>query len=360
MAAFFCISSLFLQIISKKECEQKMATQAGKYAFSFEKPIYIVGFGNIVGQKEGEGPLGKFFDQVEQDLYCGKDTMEQAEVYFQQTALKHALKRAKIEKEELDLMAAGDLLNQCISGAYGFRNTGVPYLGLYGACSTMALSTLVCGLALESGLAKYAAALTSSHFGTAERQYRYPLEYGGQRPPSAQHTVTGSGAVILSKEKGSIRLAGGAFGSIIDQGITDNNNMGGAMAPAALKVILGFMQATDTTPKDYDAIFTGDLGAIGKSVVIDLAAQSGIDLSQNYEDCGLMIYDREGQDMHAGASGCGCSASVLTAYVLPKIERGEWRNVLFLSTGALMSPISVLQGESIPSIAHLIHLKGEN
>lgn len=337
-----------------------MAKRAGKYAFSFERPIYIAGWGNIVGQKEGEGPLGNLFDRVEQDLYCGKETMEQAEVYFQQTALENALSRAKLKKEELDLMAAGDLLNQCISGAYGFRNTGVPYLGLYGACSTMALSTLVCGLSLESGLAKHAAALTSSHFGTAERQYRYPLEYGGQRPPSAQHTVTGSGALILSNEKSPIRLYGGAFGPIIDQGVTDNNNMGGAMAPAALKVILAYLQETKTKPQDYDAIFTGDLGNVGKEIVIDLAAQSGIDLSKNYEDCGLMIYDREGQDMHAGASGCGCSASVLTAYVLPKLQKGEWKNILFLSTGALMSPISVLQGESIPSIAHLIHLKGED
>lgn len=337
-----------------------MAKRLGKYAFSFEKPIYIAGWGNIVGQKEGDGPLGALFDQIEPDLYCGKETLEQAEVYLQQTALKNALRRAAIERDCLDLMAAGDLLNQCISGAYGFRNTKIPYLGLYGACSTMALSTLVCSLSLESGLAKNAAALTSSHFGTAERQYRYPLEYGGQRPPSAQHTVTGSGAVILSDQKAPIRLFGGAFGSIVDPGVTDNNNMGGAMAPAALKVILAYLQETKTTPRDYDAIFTGDLGKVGKSIVVDLAQKSGIDLSENYFDCGLLIYDADAQDMHAGASGCGCSASVLTAHVLPKLQKGEWKNVLFLSTGALMSPISVLQGESIPSIAHLIHLKGEN
>lgn len=336
-----------------------MAKRLGKYSFLFEKSIYIAGWGNIVGQKEGAGPLGDLFDRVEQDLYCGKETMEQAETFFQQTALQNALKRAGIKKEDLDLMAAGDLLNQCISGAYGFRNTGVPYLGLYGACSTMALSALACGLALESGLAKHAAALTSSHFGTAERQYRYPLEYGGQRPPSAQHTVTGSGALILSKEKTPVRLLGGAFGAIIDQGVTDNNNMGGAMAPAALKTLLAYLQESQTEPADYDAIFTGDLGSIGREIVIDLAAKSGIDLSKNYYDCGTMIYDRDQQDMHAGASGCGCSASVLTAFVLPKLERKEWSNVLFLSTGALMSPTAVLQGESIPSIAHLIHLKGE-
>ena len=337
-----------------------MAKRIGSYSFIFDKPIYIAGYGNIAGQKEGEGPMGALFDRIEQDLYCGKETMEQAEIYFQQTALENALVRAKIKKEDLDLIAAGDLLNQCISGAYAFRNTDIPYLGLYGACSTMALSTLSCGLAIESGLAKQAAALTSSHFGTAERQYRYPLEYGGQRPPSAQHTATASGAVILTTEKGTIRLEGGAFGSVVDQGVTDNNNMGGAMAPAALKTLLSYLEETKTAPCDYDAIFTGDLGAIGKEIVAELAAKSGVDLSKNYQDCGLLLYDRLRQDMHAGASGCGCSAAVLTAYILPKLQRGEWSNVLFLSTGALMSPLSVLQGESIPSIAHLIHLKGEN
>lgn len=337
-----------------------MAKRLGKYAFSFEQPIYIAGWGNIVGQKEADGPLGSLFDRAEPDLYCGKETMEQAEIFLQQTALENALARAGLKSQELELIAAGDLLNQCISGAYGFRNTGIPYWGLYGACSTMALSTLTCGLSIESGLCRLAAALTSSHFGTAERQYRYPLEYGGQRPPSAQHTVTGAGALILSKEKSPVRLWGGAFGSIVDQGVTDNNNMGGAMAPAALKTLQSYLKETHSSPADYDAIFTGDLGSVGKAVLMDLAAKSGTDLEKNYQDCGLMIYDTTKQDMHAGGSGCGCSASVLTAYVLPKIKEGAFKNVLFLSTGALMSPVSVMQGESIPSIAHLIHLKGDN
>ena len=199
-----------------------------------------------------------------------------------------------------------------------------------------------------------------SHFGTAERQYRFPLEYGGQRTPSAQHTVTASGAVVLSQKKGKIRLDGGAFGAILDKGVTDVNNMGGAMAPAALRLILDYLRETQTRPEDYDLILTGDLGYIGASVVVELAKESGVNLQANYQDCGLLIYDREKQDMHAGGSGCGCSAAVLTAYVLPKLERGELKNVLFLSTGALMSPLSVMQGESIPAIAHLIHLKGEN
>ena len=336
-----------------------MAKKIGRYAFTFEKEIYIGGYGNIAGKKEGQGPLGNLFDRIEPDLYCGKQTMEQAEQFLQQTALENALQRASVERESLDIFCAGDLLNQCISSAFGFRESDVPYIGLYGACSTMALSTLIAALNIEAGLAEKAAACTSSHFGTAERQYRFPLEYGGQRPPAAQHTATASGAVVLTTQKSPIRLYGGAFGSIQDLGVTDQNNMGGAMAPAALKLILDYLQETCTTPKDYDLILTGDLGAIGAAVVVELAQERGVNLHQNYQDCGLLLYDRQKQDMHAGGSGCGCSAAVLTAYVLPKLAQGTLKNVLFLSTGALLSPTSVMQGESIPSIAHLIHLKGE-
>ena len=337
-----------------------MATKRGKYSFSFDKGIYITGWGNVVGVKEQQGPLGSLFDSVEQDFYCGKKTLEQAEVHLQQRALENALRRAGLQREQLDLVGAGDLLNQCISSAYSFRDTGLPYIGLYGACSTMALSTLIAALSIEAGLSRSAAALTSSHFGTAERQYRFPLEYGGQRTPSAQHTVTGAGAVILGDQKSPIRLEGGAFGAIWDPGVTDANNMGGAMAPAALRLILDYLDETHTRPQDYDMILTGDLGAIGAEIVIELAHQyKDLDLQDRYQDCGLLIYDRKAQDMHAGGSGCGCSASVLTAYVLPKLQKGQWKNLLFLSTGALMSPLSVMQGESIPAIAHLIHLKGE-
>ena len=336
-----------------------MAKKIGRYAFTFEKGIYINGYGNIAGKKEGQGPLGNLFDRIEPDLYCGKKTMEQAEQFLQQTALENALHRAGMERESLDIFCAGDLLNQCISSAFSFRESDVPYIGLYGACSTMALSTLIAALNIEAGLAAKAAACTSSHFGTAERQYRFPLEYGGQRPPAAQHTATASGAVVLTTQKSNIRLYGGAFGSIQDLGVTDQNNMGGAMAPAALKLILDYLQETNTTPEDYDLILTGDLGAVGASVVVELAQEHGVNLHQNYQDCGLLLYDRKKQDMHAGGSGCGCSAAVLTAYVLPKLAQGTLKNVLFLSTGALLSPTSVMQGESIPSIAHLIHLKGE-
>lgn len=336
-----------------------MAIKHGKFSFSFEKKIYIAGWGNVGGVKEQQGPLGGLFDSIEQDFYCGKKTLEQAEVHLQQTAMKNALRRAGLKQEDLELIGAGDLLNQCISSAYSFRDSAIPYIGLYGACSTMALSTLIAATAIEAGMVKKTLSLTSSHFGTAERQYRFPLEYGGQRPPSAQHTVTASGAVILSTEKSHIFLEGGAYGAILDAGVTDVNNMGGAMAPAALQLILGYLKETRTQPGDYDMILTGDLGAIGAQVVLELSKKQGVDLQARYQDCGLLIYDRDQQDMHAGGSGCGCSAAVLTAYVLPKLKRGEWKNVLFLSTGALMSPLSVMQGESIPSIAHLIHLKGE-
>ena len=335
-----------------------MAKRLGRYAFQFEKGIYVAGYGNIVGQKEGQGPLGGCFDQIEPDLYCGKKTMEQAEVYLQQTALKFALNRAGLEREELDLAAAGDLLNQCVSSAYGFRESNVPYLGLYGACSTMALSSLVAALSIEAGLSRNAAAMTSSHFGTAERQYRFPLEYGGQRTPSAQHTVTASGAVIWSSKPHPVQLVGGAFGSIQDKGVSDLNNMGGAMAPAALKLILDYLRETQTKPSDYDMILTGDLGSIGAEIVAELAQNGGVDLHSVYRDCGVMMYDRQKQDMHAGGSGCGCSAAILTGYVIPKLWRGELKNVLFLSTGALMSPTVSMQGETIPGIAHLLHLKG--
>ncbi len=336
-----------------------MARKLGRYAFQFEKKIYIAGYGNVVGKKEGQGPLGNYFDQVEPDLYCGKKTMEQAEVFLQQNALKNALKRAGLEREKLDLTSAGDLLNQCVTSAYSFRDSNVPYIGLYGACSTMALSALVAALSIEAGISHRAAAMTSSHFGTAERQYRFPLEYGGQRAPAAQHTVTASGAVILTDEPHPVQIIGGAFGSIQDQGVNDLNNMGGAMAPAALKLILDYLQETNTKPSDYDLILTGDLGAVGYEIVMDLARKDGVNLHSVYRDCGVMIYDREKQDMHAGGSGCGCSAAVLTGYVIPKLWRGELQNVLFLSTGALMSPTVSQQGETIPGIAHLLHLKGE-
>ena len=336
-----------------------MAKKLGKYAFQFDKKIHIIGYGNTVGKKEAEGPLGLQFDEVEPDLYGGKKTMEQAEEQLHRAAMQHALRRAGLRPEELSLASGGDLLNQCISSAFSRRESRVPYLGLYGACSTMALATLVSALSVESGVAVHAAAFTGSHFGTAERQYRFPLEYGGQRPPAAQHTVTAAGAVILSERPSAVRLWGGAFGSILDAGICDANNMGGAMAPAAARLLLHYLKEIHSAPEDFDGIFTGDLGTVGASLLLELADSEGVDLRCCYRDCGTMIYRSEEQDMHAGGSGCGCSAAVLTAEVLPRIERGEWRNVLFLSTGALMSPLSVMQGQSICGVAHLIHLKGE-
>ena len=323
------------------------------------KPVYVIGWGNCVGKKEGEGPLGEFFDQVEKDEYCGEDSFEKAEMKLQKSAFAHAQMRAGVQNGEVDVLGAGDLLNQCIASAYSAEQAGVPYIGLYGACSTMALSAINAVLCIRSGLAKIAAAVTGSHFCSAERQFRYPLEYGGQRPPSAQWTVTGAGALILSAEReASVAVRGLQVGKVVDYGISDLNNMGAAMAPAAADTLNAYFRNTATVPADYDAVVTGDLGHIGGSILEDMMKQDGLDVSAVYNDCGKMIYSKA-QDVHAGGSGCGCSASVLTAYLLPKLERGEWKRLLFIATGALMSPLAVQQKQSIPSVAHLICFERE-
>lgn len=324
-----------------------------------ESPVYVIGRGNCVGQKEGQGPLGEFFDQVEKDEYCGEDSFEKAETKLQQAALTNARLRCHKENGDIDVIGAGDLLNQCIASAYGAAAVGAPYIGLYGACSTMALSTINAVLCLVSGLAQTVAAVTGSHFCSAERQFRYPLEYGGQRPPSAQWTVTGAGALILSsKEPSDVTIRGLQVGKVVDYGISDLNNMGAAMAPAAADTLSAFFSGSGKSPADYDAIVTGDLGHIGGNILEDIMKQNGYDISDKYNDCGKMIYSKD-QDAHAGGSGCGCSASVLTGYLLPKLERGEIHNLLFMATGALMSPLSVQQKQSIPAVAHLVEFVRE-
>lgn len=330
-----------------------------KGTFLPTKPVYVIARGNCVGKKEGEGPLGKEFDRVEKDEYFGEDSFEKAEMKLQQTALQNALMRCNMEMKDLDLLGAGDLLNQCVASGYSVRESGVPFVGLYGACSTMALSTLNATLYLCAGLAETAGAMTSSHFCSAERQFRYPLEYGGQRPPSAQWTVTGAGALILSSRRvAPVRIKGLQVGRVVDYGITDINNMGAAMAPAAADTLRSFFENTDTRPEDYDAVVTGDLGQIGGNILQEMLLQEGYDLGERYEDCGRLIFSAE-QDAHAGGSGCGCSASVLTAHFLPRLESGEMKNLLFVATGALMSPLTVQQKESIPGVAHLVHFARE-
>ena len=333
--------------------------QLGKGTVWLKTPVYVIGRGNCVGKMEGQGPLGKEFDEVIEDEYFGQESFEKAETMFQKTALENALSKAGLTMEESGVLGAGDLLNQCVASGYSVRESGMPFIGLYGACSTMALSTVIATMSLCAGAAEHAAAMTSSHFCGAERQFRYPLEYGGQRPPSAQWTVTGSGALILSsKQKSNITVKALQIGQVTDYGVTDINNMGGAMAPAAMTTLCQFFTNTKTKPEDYDAIITGDLGKFGGDILQEMMEAEGYPLGELYNDCGKMIFD-ESQDAHAGGSGCGCSASVLTAHLLPKMERGEIKRLLFMATGALMSPLTVQQKESIPGVAHLVYFERE-
>lgn len=333
-----------------------MAEYIADGVFRYASPPKIEAYASVVGQKEGEGPLGKCFDEVVHDDHFEEPTWEKAESRFQLEAAALALKKGSLTKEEVGLICAGDLINQCTGSAYGLKGLGISFLGLYGACSTMAEGLLITSNFIESGAVKRAAAVTSSHFSTAERQFRYPLSYGGQRTPTSQWTCTASGAVILS-DKGRAEITGGCIGKIIDMGVTDITNMGAAMAPAAADTIIRYLTATGTSPSDYDRIITGDLGTVGSTLLNELMEKNGTDISAVHSDCGSMIFDNDSQDTHCGGSGCGCSASVLCGYFLPAIERGELNSVLFAATGALMSPMSLQQGESIPAISHLVHIE---
>ena len=334
-----------------------MAERIARGVFRTEAPVRIKSFASVVGRKEGEGPLGSCFDKVVKDSHFGKDTWEQAETRFQLEAVGLALRKAGLAKEDIGVICAGDLLNQCTGSAYSGRELEIPFLGLYGACSTMAESLISAAVLTDCGITDHAAAVTSSHFSTAERQFRFPLSYGGQRTPTAQWTCTASGAVILSRGSGDISIAGGCIGKIKDLGITDINNMGSAMAPAAADTISRYLAATDTSPSDYDFIITGDLGLVGSSLLIDLLQSEGTDISGQHRDCGVMIFDPDTQDTHCGGSGCGCGASVLCGHFLPLLEQGDISNILFAATGALMSPLSLQQGETIPAISHLVHIR---
>ena len=332
----------------------------GSQTFRPGTPPAVIGYGSASGGKEREGPLGPSFDHVSQDDTFGEKSWEKAESKMQSLALDGALKRAGLHTVDLDLLLAGDLLNQCIGSSFAARTAAVPYLGLYGACSTMGESLALAALLLGSGYGRYAAAVTSSHFCSAERQYRTPLEYGSQRTPTAQWTATAAGAVVLDEAGGSgPRVTCVTVGKVNDKGIKDANNMGAAMAPAAYDTLKAHFADTGRGPDYYDLIVTGDLGHLGHQIVADFFAGDGVRLD-NYNDCGLILFRRKEQDVHCGASGCGCSAAVLTAYLLPGLERGLWRRILFCPTGALLSPTSTMQGESIPGICHAVVLEGGN
>lgn len=325
--------------------------------FLFDMPPKIESFAAVVGEKEGNGPMGDFFDMVVADSHFGQKTWEQAESRFQLEAVSLAVRKANLTKEDIDIICAGDLINQCTGSSYGLRQLEIPFLGLYGACSTMAESLIAASLLTDSGAAHRTAAVTSSHFSTAERQFRAPLSYGGQRTPTAQWTCTASGSAIVSADKGNIAVYGACVGKIADMDLTDISNMGAAMAPAAMDVLCRYFEATSSSPTDFDAIVTGDLGILGSKLLIELMAKQGYDISSVHKDCGEMIFDKDTQDTHCGGSGCGCSASVLCGYFLPMLERGSIKKILFIATGALMSAMSVQQGESIPTIAHLLELR---
>lgn len=334
-----------------------MARRIGNRTILFESRPSFVGYGSVVGQKEHDGPLGEEFDSFSDDCRFGEKTFEKAESRLQKIAVESALRRAGINESNIDIIFAGDLLNQCIGSSFGLRSMGIPFIGLYGACSTMALSLSTAAMAIECGAANYTASVTSSHFCSAERQYRFPLEYGCQRTPTAQWTATASGASILTRAENKPYIAAVTVGQIEDLGVTDANNMGAAMAPSAASTLKAYFEDTATRPDDYDMIFTGDLGVIGTELLYELLDNEGINLRRIHKDCGIMMFDIERQDVHAGASGCGCSASILNSYIMHRFENNTYNNILFMSTGALLSPTSSMQGESIPGISHLINIK---
>ena len=322
----------------------------------------IVGACSVVGYMERGGPIGHCFDfyddKKEGGDRFGQDTFEKAESEMQRMALNGALGKCRCDERQLDALFAGDLLNQCVGSAYGLLDFDVPYFGLYGACSTAAEGLMLSAAMVSCGVMERCASVASSHNCSAERQYRTPLEYGGQRPPTAQWTVTGAGAFVTQKTTpGKARLTAAMPGIVVEKGITDANNMGAAMAPAAAHTLLRFFQASETRPEHYDAIVTGDLGYEGGQILCDLMRYEGVELGERYQDCGQIIYCRQTQDIHAGGSGCGCSAVVLASYLLPKLERGEIKRMILMGTGAMMSPSSIQQGLAIPGIAHLLVLE---
>ena len=308
------------------------------------------------GKMEGEGPLGDSFDYISEDSSFGENSWEKAESRLQQHAFEKALAKGNISEGEISFIFAGDLLNQCTGSAYSIRATGLPFLGLYGACSTMAESLSLASIFADNNIGDYCVAMTSSHFCSAERQFRFPETYGGQRTPTAQWTATASGCAVVGRHMDPPYIRAVTIGKIADLGIKDANNMGAAMAPAAYETISTHLRTRKLTINDFDMILTGDLGFVGSEILYDLFRRDGIDISKVHNDCGMMIYNREKQDVHAGGSGCGCSASVLCGYILDKVRRGIIKNVLFAATGALMSTTVVQQGESIPGISHAVHI----
>lgn len=332
----------------------------GRQSFTFHNSPTIKAWASVAGKKESEGPLSKTFDLTNSDAYFGERSWEQGEKRMQRIALDTLLNKAHLSASDIGAVFSGDLLNQCIASSFPLRNTGVPHLGLYGACSTMAESLLMASMAVSGGFIKNAIAMTSSHFASSERQYRFPLGYGGQRTPTSQWTVTGSGAALVCNSGKGPKITACTIGTVTDLGIKDANNMGAAMAPAALETIRAHFSDLNTSARDFDMIVTGDLGQLGKEVLLTMAQQQGLELGGKLADCGTLIFDVLKQDVHSGGSGCGCSAVTLCGYLLNQLNSGKLNRILFCGTGALLSPTSTQQGLPIPGVCHAISIsKGE-
>ena len=329
----------------------------GLQSIAFRESPYLVSSASVAGKKEGEGPLGKMFDMVEQEDLFGENTWEEAESTMQTEACLLAMGKAHVEPKDVRYLFGGDLLRQGVATSMGVEELGIPMFGLFGACSTSGEALALASMSVAAGYGEYMLAVTSSHFGSAEKEFRFPLGYANQRPLSAQWTVTGSGAFLVGTKRSHVRITGVTVGKIVDYGLKDSQNMGACMAPAACDTIIRNLEDFDRTADDYNRIVTGDLGYVGQSILFDLMRGKGYDIKKNHMDCGMTIFDQLSQDTHAGGSGCGCAATTLSAYILPKLNRGEWKRILFVPTGALMSTVSYNEGSSVPGIAHGIVLE---
>lgn len=340
--------------------------QKGKASILFENPPLVLAAASTVGKKEGEGPLGEYFDRIEMDSMLGKDNWEEAESELQSRTANLAIEKSGLKKKDIRYYFGGDLLAQLIATSFGVLDMEFPMFGIYGACSTMGEAMGLGSMTVEGGFADHVLVTASSHFASAEKQFRFPLEYGNQRPYSATWTVTGCGSVVISKNQGTAscygkkpmaKITGMTTGKIVDMQFKDSMNMGAAMAMAALDTILTNFRDFGIKETYYDKIITGDLGQVGKCLLLDYLLKAGYDIGDRYMDCGIEIFDEERQDTHAGGSGCGCSASVLCAYILPQLQNGSWKRVLFIPTGALLSTVSFNEGQSVPGIAHAVILE---
>ena len=332
--------------------------RVGKRTVALSHPPSVISYANIGGNQESQGPLASYFDELSDDSFFGEKTWEKGESAMQKKVVQRALDQAKLKPADLDYICAGDLLNQCIGSSFGLRDFGIPFYGLYGACSTMGESLSLAAMLIDGGFARRAAAVTSSHFCTAERQYRMPVPYGNQRPPTAQWTATAAGCTILADDGPGPYITHITCGKIVDRGIGDVNNMGAAMAPAAFATIRQHLQDLQRTPEDYDLIVTGDLGQYGKELLLEMGRREGLALGGRLADCGCMVFDNTRQDVHAGGSGCGCSAITLCGHLLGELSAKKRKRILFCGTGALLSPTSTQQGLPIPGVCHAVVIEG--